>query len=930
MYFENLPKEIFDFVIEKSEDAFFLADSNGQFVFVNKKACTSLGYTQKELLTLHVFNINPDIHEEEWKEFLYRTQKKENDLFETKHKKKDGSEFPVEVNLTCMEYVSKDYMLAFVRDISERKKYEELIQKQNYEYKTLLKTTLEGYWTVDRSGHIIEVNSAYCKMSGYTEAELLNMHVSDIEVIESPEETNSHLEKVMRKGSDLFTSTHRKKSGELFEVEVSVTYVKNDGGKFITLLRDITEKNALIKSLQRQKDDLKKAQKLASLGHWELNLVKNELYWSDEVYRIFGLTPQEFDATYEAFLKYVHPDDQDLLINAYAESIKNKSQYHILHRVITEQGVIKYVEEDCTHEVDSDGNVVRSIGTVHDVTQRVENEKSLELASSVFKYSSDAIVITDRENTIVTVNKAFENLTGYSEKEIIGEDPKILGAGWGDHAFYKEMWESIINKGIWKGEIWDRKKNGELYIADESIISVKDKNGKIINYIGISHDITESKMQENEIKELAYYDFLTKLPNRKLFEQEVKSYIKSSNFNDKKFAILFMDLDNFKLINDSLGHQFGDKVLMHVSKLLQAIIFDDAILARLGGDEFTVLAPYNELLSISHLASQIIDSVRYPIKINNKEVNVGWSIGISLFPDNGASFELLMQNADTAMYRAKEKGKNNFKYFNDEMNGLAKRRLELDTRLRIAIVKNEFYMVYQPKYSYIKKEIVGFEALIRWDDPKLGVVPPDEFIPIAEKSGYIYEIGLWVLKRVFEDFHIIHQQCDKQYNMSINISGKQLEYERFLDDLRELIRTYRIPTEFIEFEITETALMQNIQVVIPILQEIKTLGIKLSVDDFGKGYSSMTYLKKLPLDTLKVDKEFIADIEHDSEDRSIVAAILAMAKALKLDTVAEGIETEGHAAILQAMQCDISQGYYYSKPLEIDDLLKLLHSFEES
>jgi diguanylate cyclase (GGDEF)-like protein/PAS domain S-box-containing protein len=930
VYFDKLPKEIVDYAIEKSDDAFFLADSSGQFVFVNNKACTSLGYTQKELLTLHVTDINPDIPEKEWKEFLRSTQKKEHDLFETRHKKKDGSEFPVEVNLTYLGYASHGYMLGFVRDISERKEQEQQIQKQNLEYKTLLESTLEGYWVVDSKGCIIEVNSAYCKMSGYTESELLGMHISDLEVMESPEETQVHIEKILREGTDLFTTTHRKKNGELFDVEVSVTYIENDGGKFITLVRDITEKNRLIKSLQKQKENLNQAQQLASIGHWELDLATNKLYWSDEVYRIFGLTPQEFDATYEAFLRYVHPDDRDLVSTTYAESVKEISSYHIIHRVKTEQGTIKYVEERCSHEVDSHGNVVRSIGTVHDITQRVENEKSLELASNVFKYSSDAIIITDRKNTIITVNKAFETLTGYSEKDVIGINPRVLSAGWGDEAFYKEMWNAIISEGIWEGEIWDRKKNGELYIADESIIAVKDKDGEIINYIGISHDITESKMHEKEIRQLAYYDFLTKLPNRKLFQQEVESYIKSSHFNEKKFAILFMDMDNFKLINDSLGHQYGDKVLMHVSELLKAIIFDDDILARLGGDEFIILTPYNELLSVSQLATKIIDSVRYPIKIDKHEVNVGWSIGISLFPDNGTSFETLMQNADTAMYSAKEKGKNNFKYFSDEMNETAIRRLELDTRLRNAIAHNEFTMVYQPKYSYAKKEIIGIEALIRWRDAKLGDVSPEEFIPIAEQSGYIYEIGLWVLNRVLEDLNTIHQKSHKKYDMSINISVKQLEHAGFLKDLKRLIDAYQISTEFLEFEITETALMHSIQTIIPILEEIKALGIKLSVDDFGKGYSSMSYLKKMPFDTLKVDKEFISDIAEDREDRSIVEAIVAMAKALKLDIVAEGIESEEHSMILQAMQCDISQGFYYSKPLALDGLLKFLETSEES
>jgi diguanylate cyclase (GGDEF)-like protein/PAS domain S-box-containing protein len=588
---------------------------------------------------------------------------------------------------------------------------------------------------------------------------------------------------------------------------------------------------------------------------------------------------------------------------------------------IHKNGTEVILETSATPVYDSDKNFIGYKGTDRDITKRVLYEKELQLASNVFKYSSDAIVITDRYNKIVTINKSFQDLTGYCIDEVKGKNPRVLSSGWGDREFYDDMWSDIIDKGVWKGEVWDRKKSGETYTALVSIVAIKDSNDQIINYMGISRDITEFKAREREIRQLAYYDFLTKLPNRKLFEQEVDSFIKSSHFNNKQFAIIFLDLDNFKWVNDSLGHHFGDKVLIHVSKAISEIIGEDSIFARLGGDEFVILSPYDEILSISQLATKVIDTTKDPITIDNTDLNLGWSIGISLFPQNATTYDELLKCADTAMYEAKENGKNNFQYFSESMNENAKKRLQIDTQLRSAIKQDEFSLVYQPKISSKDLNILGFETLLRWNNKELGFIPPDEFIPIAEQSGYIYDIGLWVIEKAFSDFNNIHNQnISKKFTLAINISGKQLEEENFLSDVKNLIKTTNVKIDSIEFEITETSLMNNIDKVIPVLNELKQLGITISIDDFGTGYSSMSYLKRMPIDTLKIDKTFISDLEHSDEDKAIVEATIALAKSLKLSTVAEGVETQNQSHILKNLECNIYQGYYYSKPLSLDNL----------
>jgi diguanylate cyclase (GGDEF)-like protein/PAS domain S-box-containing protein len=670
--------------------------------------------------------------------------------------------------------------------------------------------------------------------------------------------------------------------------------------------------------------NLNEAQEIAKLGHWKLDLVTNQLFWSDETYRIFGLLPNEIKPSYENFLNFIHTQDRPLVDEAYTKSLKDKKPYSIIHRIITKDQKLKYVEERCVHKLDDDGNVTKSIGTVHDITERIKYEKELEIASNVFKYSSDGIVITDKSNKIVSVNRSFEKLTGYSKEEVIGKDPKLSGSGWGDKKFYQEMWDSINQHDFWRSEIWDRKKDGSLYAIEQTIICVRDKNREIINYIGISHDITEAKNREKEIHKLAFYDFLTGLPNTQLFKQEVEAYIKSANYNKETFGILFLDLDNFKWVNDSLGHQAGDLLLIEMAAKLKAIISEDSILSRPGGDEFVILAPYENLLSISQLANTILNSVKDPIKIQGRDVNVSWSIGISLYPQNGANYNDLLKNADAAMYEAKKRGKSTFKYFNDAMNKDALYRLELDTKLRQAITNNSFFLNYQPKYSFMLNKTTGVEALIRWIDKDLGFIAPDKFIPIAEESNYINKIGSWVIKQALSDLKIINSKLTTPISISINVSGKQLDEPSFYDEVNLLLQESGIEPSLVEFEITETSIMQNIDKVVDILKKIKMLGVKISIDDFGTGYSSMSYLKKLPIDTLKIDREFIKELESDEDSKSITGAIIALSKSLKLTTVAEGVENEEQRLILGEKNCDMMQGYLYSKPLSLEDLLKFL------
>lgn len=704
-----------------------------------------------------------------------------------------------------------------------------------------------------------------------------------------------------------------------------------DDGNIVSILGifwDITkEKEEKLNYLKLQ-SGLNKAQALANIGHWELDLINNTLYWSDEVYRIFGLEPQEFGATYEAFLGHIHPDDVNLVNNAYMNSIKEKRGYHVEHRIVRENKEVGFVEERCEHEYDDMGKPIKSIGTVHDITKRKIVENELLLASAVFEKMKDGVLITDSNQHIITINSSFGKISGYKLEEIKGKTPNMLSSGWHDDDFYKNLWNDINKNNQWSGEIIDRKKSGELYTAEMNMIALRNKEGILTNYISIINDISEKKQQEELIHNLAYFDSLTKLPNRVLFEERIVSRISYLKRNGKKMAVLVIDMDNFKNINDTLGHFAGDKFLIEVAKLLKILLREEDTLARLGGDEFTIiLEDIDSIIEIIPIVDRIIEKFKHPIKIGEKTLYTGVSMGISIYPDDGTTYEELIKAADTAMYHVKESGKNSYQFYQQSMNEKITQRMFIENDLRSAVSKNELFLEYQPKVNLKTKSVYGMEALVRWNHSEVGLIRPDMFIGIAEDTGQISKIGLWVLNQAVSDTKKLHDNGSKLI-VSINVSSKQLDDESFVNDVCMITDSIGLDKSYIEFEITESHIMKNVEKALSILNELHLRGFKLSIDDFGTGYSSLSYLKKLPAKTIKIDRSFVLDIDKDEEDRSIVAAIIAMAKSLGKDVIAEGSETLQHIDALKLLKCNQVQGYYFSKPLKIDNFKEFIYSFK--
>ncbi len=551
-----------------------------------------------------------------------------------------------------------------------------------------------------------------------------------------------------------------------------------------------------------------------------------------------------------------------------------------------------------------------------DITQRKESEAQLQQAVQIIEHTMEAIVITDINGIITSVNPAFCKITGYSSSEALGQHIDLITSDQHPSDFFRVQLKSIQKAGFWRGEIWSQRASGEIYPAWVTISCARDDQGQLSNYVGVFSDISSIKQSQTKLEHLAHHDSLTNLPNRLLFEDRLQHAISQSKRQHQQLAVLFLDLDRFKNINDTLGHTMGDELLKEVAKRLQSILRDEDTAARLGGDEFTILVENLEDPSqAAVVAAKIQESFKTPYQIAGRELHITTSIGISIYPDDGLTVADLTKNADAAMYQAKEQGRNNYRYYTSELTRTAFERLLLETELRTAIEKDELLLYYQPQISLQTGEMTGAEAVLRWHHPRLGIIPPARFIPLAEESGLIHEIGHWVLKEACDQTYYLHRQGLFQGRMAINLSVRQIMQTDLILRFEQIIGESNCPPELLQLEVTEGIFMGQMQQSVPVLNVFKKLGVSIAIDDFGTGYSSLSYLKQLPIDKLKIDRSFIRDLPHDSDAIAITQAIISLGKNLALSIVAEGVETLAQQTLLQKMGCEEGQGYLYSPPV---------------
>ncbi len=583
---------------------------------------------------------------------------------------------------------------------------------------------------------------------------------------------------------------------------------------------------------------------------------------------------------------------------------------------VTASGGKRLIRWTRTVVTDERGKVRYFIANGIDVTEQKSDEAELRLAASVFRNTSEAVVVTDAQARILSVNPAFTELTGYTAPEVLGRNPRQIKSGRHDRKFYQDMWTSLLGTGEWRGEIWNRRKDGETFLAWQTISGVRDDTGAIFRFVSVFSDITELHVKDEQLRHQAYHDALTGLPNRLLLQDRLAQGLEAAKRHGTAVGVLFIDLDRFKVVNDSLGHDVGDMLLVEVARRIHSSLRRSDTVARLGGDEFVVvLHDVSSSSEVAEVVEKLIAQIVKPMVLQDHPVQVGASVGIALFPQDGSDVTSLMKGADAAMYQAKTAGRSGFRFFDASMNHQAVERLRLEMDLRQALERGELRLYYQPKVDIRTRRMQGAEALIRWHSPTRGIVMPGQFIPVAEETGLIVTIGDWVISEACRQLAQWRDAGKPLVPVAVNVSARQFIDPRLAEKIAAAMDSHGLSAGRLEIELTESAVMTDPELAVGQLRRLQDLGVTVHVDDFGTGYSSLSYLKRLPLDSIKVDRTFVQGLDRDPDNAAIVRAIIGLGKAIGMPVVAEGVENGDEEARLFEEGCATAQGYHYTEPL---------------
>ncbi|PQJ96349.1 EAL domain-containing protein [Chromatium okenii] len=685
--------------------------------------------------------------------------------------------------------------------------------------------------------------------------------------------------------------------------------------------RNITARKRFEEALKRSEDFLNATGRMAKVGGWELDPVTNTMRWTPVTYDIFELALTE-TPSFKGGLQFFHPNDRPKLEKMMDLAISLGQPFDTQARIITARNRSIWVQVACEPLLEH-GVAVKLLGTIQDVSTRMEADKSLRQAARVFENTAEGVVITDPEERILAVNRAFVEITGYTEEEVLGATPRLLNSGRHNAEFYHDMWAELSRAGQWRGELWNRHKNGQIYPELMTISAVVDGCGELTHYVGVFRDITHLKRSEEKLTYLAHHDSLTGLPNRTLFQARLEQCLQRAARRHHQVGLLFLDLDRFKIVNDTLGHPVGDALLKQVANVLSKQVRESDTIARLGGDEFVIiLDDIPAARFAANFAERLMSAFSQPFIVEEHELFVTASMGVSLYPQDGVDIDALVRHADIAMYQTKNGGRNGFCFFDSAMTEGATERLRLEHDLHGALTRQEFFLHYQPQIDLSSQQLRGVEALCRWQHPLLGMISPNQFIPIVEDIGLIDRLGAWVLEESCQQIIRWDQAGFLVPRLAVNLSVRELERKSLVTEIKDILERTGVAPERLELEVTESMIMRNPESGIQTLAALRELGVTLAVDDFGTGYSSLAYLKRLPLNRLKIDRSFVEKLTQDTNDDAIVRAILALGRSLGLETLAEGIETSAQVAFLLEENCVEGQGYLFSHPMMPEELAR--------
>jgi diguanylate cyclase (GGDEF)-like protein/PAS domain S-box-containing protein len=642
---------------------------------------------------------------------------------------------------------------------------------------------------------------------------------------------------------------------------------------------------------------------------------------------LYGVTPESVRESADVIRNMAIPEDSERFFASLHASAESLSLWRIDYRIRRPDGVTKWLLVEAMPEMEDD--IVTWYGFIADITEAKAMEENLRIAATTFQ-TLEGIMVTNARGVILRVNPAFTEITGYPPEEVIGRSPAVLKSNLQDAAFYRAMWADLLGKGLWQGEIVNRHRSGTTYPEWLTITAVKDAGGQTTHYVGVFQDISARKKAEDEIRNLAFYDSLTHLPNRRLLLDRLQQAVAGSSRNGRYGALLFLDLDNFKTLNDSLGHDFGDRLLVEVAGRLHACIREGDTVARLGGDEFVLMiedldaASTEAAAQAEAVANKVLTALNRPYQLGGQEYRGSSSIGVALFSGREVGIDELLKRADLAMYQAKAAGRNTLRFFDPAMQARINQRSMMEAELHRALAEREFALYFQPQVDRANR-CVGVEALIRWQNPGRGTVAPAEFIPLAEECGLIQPIGQWVVEQACERLSAWAQDpLAAHLTMAVNVSARQFHQADFIDRLREAIARFGTRPERLKLEITESLLLADIDDAIAKMLALRGIGVSFSLDDFGTGYSSLAYLRRLPLDQIKIDRSFVNDLLTDPNDAAICKAVIALGRTLGLEVVAEGVESESQWRILRDEGCAAVQGFLFGQPMNEADFLAWL------
>ncbi len=790
-------------ILDGSGDAYLAVDGEWRLTYVNPRAEQLLGTPAQSLLGEVLWERFPGAEANFLPPLQQAMQQRRTVDFQQAYA-------PLGLDLAIHAYPNQSGLAILFQDITEQRQREREMSESNQRLQTILDSASEGIITTTHNGDILSFNRAAEQLFGYRETEVLGRSINMLMPPEFAEQHPAFMERYLENGGEgVVNSAPREMSavhrdGTPLTIEIAINVMRRDGQVlFLATIRDISERKQQEHALRRSEAMLNKAQSIANIGSWEWRPQEGSLFWSQQVYRIFGRAPEAGPPDYNGFVQYVHPDDREGLEAAVRESIELRKSYSLEHRLMRSDGGVQYVHEQGEVSLDGHGEVDSLIGTVQDITERKQAQQALEYMSN--------------------------------------------------------------------------------------------------------------------------YDPLTGLPNRSLLHDRLQQALHQAERDEHLLAVMFLDLDRFKTINDSLGHAVGDELLKEVARRLKQRMRQGDTVARLGGDEFVIiLESIRHVDDAAHVAGDILQALEKPCHIGVHEIVIGTSIGITIYPFDDDNIDDLLRDADTAMYKAKAEGRNNYQYFSSEMTEQTRRHMELERDLRHALERDEFSLHYQPQRNLTDDTISGMEALLRWRCSECGTISPVEFIPVLEETGLIHSVGRWVLEEACRQNKAWQDAGLPPLRVAVNVSARQFRRADFAGQVEGALQSSGLEPRWLELEITESLLVEDVDATLEQLNHLVNMGVSISVDDFGTGYSSMSYLKRFPLHTLKVDQSFVRDIGIDADDDAIVRAVIAMAHGLRLKVIAEGVESEQQLQFLKALDCDHIQGYLISRPLPADELAKWL------